>query len=195
MNFVFDIGNVLIDFKPEPFLHSLLHHPINEQKMLEVIYRSQEWIQLDAGTITQDEACSIFCAREPEYQDLIVKVMDHLPHMLTPMEETIKWLPKIKEHGHKLYYLSNYHTKLSKYIRDRYTFFELFDGGVFSCDVHLLKPDPQIYHSLLIEYGLSAEDCVFFDDTEINVMAAKKIGMHGVVFNEARQVEEFIKSI
>ena len=192
MNFIFDIGNVLIDFKPESFLRDLLDHEENERKMLEVIFKSQEWIRLDAGTLTHEEACSIFCAREPQHQALIQKVMDHIPEMLTPIEQTVAQLPKIKDHGHKLYYLSNYHTKLSAYILDKYAFFGLFDGGVFSCDVHINKPDEGIYHALLKKYDLVPQDCVFFDDSEANIIAAKEIGMQGVVFTDASQIEPYI---
>lgn len=195
MNFIFDIGNVLVDFKPEQFLHALLDNPSNEGKLNEIIFKSDEWVKLDEGTITPEEACMNFCAREPEYKELIVKVMDKIPDMLTPIRETSDMLPKIKNLGHKLYYLSNYHEGLSRFILNKYSFFELFDGGVFSCDVHMIKPYPEIYHYILDKYGLDPKDCVFFDDTEENVAAAEKLGIKGVLFTDINKLEGFMKSI
>jgi len=136
MNFIFDIGNVLIDFKPETFLHRLINNPLDEDKINEIIFKSNEWVKLDEGTITSKEACSNFCLREPKYQELIIKTMEKIPEMLTPMPKTIELLPKIKESGHRLYFLSNYHKELSRYVQDKYPFWGLFDGGVFSCDIH-----------------------------------------------------------
>lgn len=193
MNFIFDIGNVLIDFKPEQFLHTLLENPSHEHKMNEIIFKSIEWVKLDEGTITSKEACSTLCFKEPEYQELITKIMEKLPDMLTPIPSTIELLPKIKNLGHKLYYLSNYHKELSSFIRNKYSFFNLFDGGVFSCDIHILKPSVEIYQHILDDYRLDPKDCIFFDDTERNVTAAEKLGIKGVLFTGCNTIEDYFK--
>lgn len=195
MNFIFDIGNVLIDYKPKPFLRELLNNPKDERKISETIFESIEWVMLDKGEITPDEACKRFCEKEPDYKEIIERVMEKIPEMLTPINETIKLLPKIKSLGHKLYYLSNYHKELSRFIQDKYSFFELFEGGVFSCDLHIVKPNVQIYHNILNKYKLYPKDCVFFDDTIENVEAAKKLGIVGVIFNHVSDVKDFISTI
>ena len=43
----------------------------------------------------------------------------------------------------------------------------------------LVKPDPRIYRVFCERYGLAPESCVFIDDSEPNVISARKIGMHG----------------
>lgn len=192
MNFIFDIGNVLVAYQPVLFLHELLNDKHLEKKIMELIFNSPEWIELDKGNIVHDEATEIFCNKEPQYKDTIIKVMDKIPEMLTAMDETIELLYKIKEQGHSLYYLSNYHTVLSAYIKNKYSFFKLFDGGVFSCDVHIVKPNPQIYKHLLNKYNLNPAECVFFDDTKVNVTGACKAGIKGVLFTSARDVESCI---
>lgn len=192
MNFIFDIGNVLIDFKPELFLKDLLHNTSNENKINEIIFKSNEWVKLDEGIITPKEACLNFCLREPSYESLIVKTMNHLPDMLTPIPETIALLPKIKAAGHKIYFLSNYHKELGIYVKEKYSFFSLFSGGVFSCDVHMLKPSPEIYKYFLDKYKLDPCDCLFFDDTEKNINAAEKMGIKSILFTDAQNVICFI---
>ena len=192
MNFVFDIGNVLIDFKPEAFLRSLLGDRDQEARMNELIFKSAQWRQLDEGVITQEEARAVFCERAPADRELIERVMAHLTGLLTPIPETIALLPKIKASGHRLYFLSNYHAKLSRYVRAEFSFFDLFDGGVFSCDVHLVKPSAEIFLFFLAKYRLSAGDCLFFDDMEQNVETAKRAGMKGVLFHGARDVARFL---
>lgn len=191
MNFILDIGNVLIDFKPRPFLRKLLNDPESEPIIDRTIFKSPEWLKLDAGTITSEEACRIFCAREPGYADLIRVTMEHLTDMLTPMAETVELLPKIKAAGHRLYYLSNYHVKLSRYILN-YSFFSLFDGGVFSCDVHLLKPSLAFYEYILKKYNLHANQCYFFDDTFQNITGAEKAGIRSFLFNGACDIKRHI---
>lgn len=192
MNFIFDVGNVLIDFKPKLFLHTLFDHPAVEEKMNDLIFKSNEWVMLDQGMITPEEACANFCLREPRYREPILITMEKLPEMLTPIPETIMLLPKIKAAGHKLYFLSNFHTDLGRYVQAKYPFWSLFDGGVFSCDVHITKPSLGIYEYLLAQYRLNPRDCLFFDDVEENVKAAEQLGIKSILFTDVQQIEEFI---
>ena len=192
MNFIFDIGNVIIYYKPDIFLKNLFGDKITEDTLLKTIFLSPEWLQLDQGIITPGEARGIFCEREPDFKQEIYLTMERIPEMLTPVHETVELLPEIKSAGHPLYYLSNYHKNLSEYILDKYDFFKLFDGGVFSCDVHILKPSLQIYRCLLEKYSLSAKDCLFFDDMKENVEAGQKEGINSVLFTGADCVKPFI---
>ena len=192
MYFIFDIGNVLIDYKPLLFLGSLFSDQQLIDKMYETIFKSPEWEMLDQGVMTHEEACEIFYMREPNFHPEIRQTMQNLNHMLTPIADTVALLPEIKEAGHSLYYLSNYHTQLRDYIMEVYSFFDLFEGGIFSCDVHVNKPSAEIYHHLLEKYQLSPKECVFFDDIEENIEAAHKVGIHGVLFTGVQCVKPFI---
>ena len=192
MNFVFDIGNVLIQFKPLPFLENLFPKKSVQAKMYETIFQSPEWEQLDRGLISQKEALDIFFAREPDFQLSILKAMENVTDMLTPVSDTVALLPKIKERGHSLYYLSNCPAEIRDYLLEKYAFFTLFDGGVFSCDVYATKPSPAIYRHFLEKYQLDPKDCVFFDDMAENVTAARQEGMQAVQFTDAGCVLPFL---
>ena len=194
MNFIFDIGNVLLEFKPEEFLQELFPDISLARKMKDDIFESPEWIMMDQGLITRDEATGIFHKREPDYRSAINYTMEKLPDMMTPMPDTIELLPEIKRAGHKLYYLSNYHKELRDIVVKKNQFFTLFDGGVFSCDVHMVKPSPEMYRCFLETYGLSGEDCLFFDDVEENITAAQAVGVNGVLFTGSECVKAYIDS-
>ena len=195
MNIVLDIGNVLIDFKPMHYLCNLFSDQSLACKMNDTIFLSPEWVKLDEGLLTHDEACHIFCLREPTYESAIIHTMLNLTDMLTPIHSIIELLPKIIESGYNLYYLSNYHMELRDYVVNKYQFFELFDGGVFSCDVHLVKPSPEIFNMFLSKYSLLAEKCLFFDDVEENVTAARNAGINGVLFSNANSMTPYIHSL
>ena len=70
-----------------------------------------------------------------------------------------------------------------------------FDHVIVSSEVHLLKPDPRIYYLTLERIGCEAQESVFIDDKEENVLAAEKLGMHGVVFHSRDQAIEELESI
>ena len=57
----------------------------------------------------------------------------------------------------------------------------LFDVVVDSSLVGMRKPNPAIFHHALDLLGVQAARSVFLDDAESNVVAARAIGMHGIV--------------
>ena len=74
-------------------------------------------------------------------------------------------------------------------------FLPLMDGGILSYQEKLIKPDPAIYQLLLARYGLKADECVFLDDTERNVVEAVRQGMAGILFRGREQAEEELKKL
>ena len=66
-------------------------------------------------------------------------------------------------------------------------FLPFLDGGIFSCDVHLIKPDLKIYEALINKYNLEPERCVFIDDIERNVNAAREAGLNAIKLDTQEQ--------
>jgi putative hydrolase of the HAD superfamily len=65
---------------------------------------------------------------------------------------------------------------------------ELFELIVDSGFEGTRKPEPEIYALTLARLGLTAQDCAFVDDVEVNVAAAREAGMHGIHFRDTAQV-------
>ena len=88
-----------------------------------------------------------------------------------------------------MYLLSNYGKTSFEAARDngRLSFLPLVDGAVISYEIKIVKPEPGIYEALLTKYGLQAKECVFLDDKAENIEAAKALGFHGIVVEQAKQ--------
>ncbi|MCL2249299.1 MAG: HAD family phosphatase [Oscillospiraceae bacterium] len=188
MNYIFDIGNVLVTYEPRKYLEGLFADETAIDLILHNVYLSDEWQIADEGKLTRDEMTKIFCERLPQYKNEVINLMKNVSDMFKPLD-TMKLLPKIKDAGHKLYYLSNITFDVRDYLVETYDFIGLFEGGIFSCDERIIKPNPEIYRLLLRRYNLNASDCIFFDDLEKNINAAEKEGIKGVVFTSAECVE------
>ena len=182
MNFIFDVGNVLVTYKPLQFLEQMYSDKKLAERLYKVIFLSNEWQLMDQGLCTHAVATEVFCNREPDIASDIRKIMKNVFDFFPPISEVIELLPKLKARGHGLYYLSNIQHEIRDYLLEKNEFFELFDGGVFSCDVRIIKPSLEIYHRLLGEYHLIPEECIFFDDIMVNVEAASSVGIKGVLF-------------
>jgi putative hydrolase of the HAD superfamily len=73
---------------------------------------------------------------------------------------------------------------------------ELFDAVVISDRVGLRKPDPAVYELTASKIGLPPGDCLFVDDTEANLPAARELGMGTLFFTgadgEAAEIERLL---
>ena len=176
-NIIFDIGNVLLEFNPIDYLKKTFNDDNIEKLLYKEIFQSEEWIHLDRGTLTQEEAVKIISLRNPNNEIHIKKCMDNWIDILTPIEGTVKIMNELKEKGYKLYLLSNFHSLAFETICSKYDFLKKFDGGIISYKENLLKPEAEIYTKLLDTYQLNAEECLFIDDTLVNIEAADKLGI------------------
>ena len=192
MNLIFDVGNVLVEFRPFVYLRSLLNDNALVEKMHETVFKSPEWLYMDLGIMTRSEAIDVYCVREPDFEPAIYLTMNNISNMFIPLPETIKLLPILKGAGHDLYYLSNIHKEIRDFLLSNHEYFNLFDGGVFSCDINKAKPSPEIYRHLIEKYRLAPENSIFFDDVQENVSAAEKEGLGGVLFTTADCVMRYL---
>jgi putative hydrolase of the HAD superfamily len=178
-NIIFDIGNVLLYFDPHKYLKK--HYSVEDADFLfSAIFDTQEWLDLDKGTITEDEALRIFIKRNPEKEEILRDVMSNFYRIFTPVESTVKVLKYLKGHGYNLLYLSNIHLKIYEYIFGEYDFFKFFNGGIISAKVKMLKPNEDIFYSLMEEYDIDPGESVFIDDTIHNVETADRLGFYTI---------------
>lgn len=195
-NIIFDIGNVLLEFKPLDYLKRTFNDDNIEKLLYKEIFQCEEWLHLDRGILTQDEVIKVISLRNPKYEVHIKKCMDNWIDILTPIEGTVKILSELKEKGYKLYLLSNFHSLAFEAVYSRYDFFKYFDGGIISYKENLLKPESEIYTKLLDTYNLNAKECLFIDDTLVNIEAASRLRINTVHFESCemlgKSLSEFI---
>lgn len=105
-------------------------------------------------------------------------------------------LAAVREKGYGLYYLSNwdrYSYEAEKPFFDKLT--KKFDGGIFSCECHMEKPSYSIYRLFTSKFNLNPDTCLFFDDKEENIEAAKVCGWNAIKFNSDTTPIEIIKAL
>jgi len=192
-NIVFDLGNVLLDFDPESYLEKLGYSADKRNKLKSEIFETEEWLQLDRGTITQSDAVEIWQRRNPDLKDEIEAVMAAWEKILTLKKDTAEILKSLAAKNYKLYILSNFHHQAFEYVSSKYGFFNYFDGRVISADVGLVKPDSEIYDHLLNKFDLKAAETIFIDDTRANIKAALDKGLRVIHFTDAESLEEELK--
>lgn len=193
-NIVFDMGNVLIYWRPEELVRRLGVPEEDRPLLLREVFCSVNWIQLDRGIATPEEAADGICRRLPQRLHGAVRELTAgwWRGLLLPVEGMAELVRELKGLGYGIYLLSNAGVDLPKFF-PRIPGSECFDGRVISAFHKLLKPQPELYQILLREYNLKGEECFFVDDLNINVEAAMLAGMSGTVFCGAGELRRSLR--
>ena len=180
---VFDIGNVLMDFRWKEYMRSLFGEDETLiQTINQGIWHNGCWAAMDKGEMDGAATLRSAVAFAPQYEKEIKLTLDSVAHAFHKFKYSIPWIQELKRMGLNVYYLSNYSAFSVAANPDVLDFIPYMDGGVFSFEVKAVKPEPEIYRCLCDKYGLKPEDCLFTDDVPANVNGAQACGFQGIVF-------------
>jgi FMN phosphatase YigB (HAD superfamily) len=194
-NIVFDLGNVLISFRPSEYLERNNYPEKIKNTILADIFKSPEWLLLDNGNITSGEAIDSIAMKSPLNKEEIALIFKKRTEIMFPLENNIRVLPELKKQGFRLYYISNFPYDIFDEVKNGYYFFKYFDGGIISAEVKHSKPDIEIFKIFLETYKLNPEECLYIDDIEINVRSAELTGMKGYVTFGSSDISEAIQNL
>ena len=146
---VFDMGNVLIHWRPAFFIEQEGVPAEDRPLLLREVFGSVEWIQLDRGTVSLEEGIASMCRRLPPRLRGPARelTLGWWKRCLLPVEGMAELIRELKGLGYGIYLLSNAKADLPLYF-DRIPGSECFDGRIVSADWKLLKPQPEIYETL-----------------------------------------------
>ena len=189
-NIIFDFGGVVVQFNPMDFLMDHFMNKRAEEIVYELTFGSQEWQDLDRGIITREEGNAAMLENAARVNRVfeVQTVIDEWTAILRTKESTVHTMQKLKAAGYRLYYLTNIPADIMDELRQREGF-SLFDGGVASCDVHLCKPEPAIYTTLMQTCNLAYDESIFIDDNKVNAQAAYNLGITGILYKNPKSFE------
>jgi putative hydrolase of the HAD superfamily len=100
--------------------------------------------------------------------------------------DTIPMLERWQSRGLRLGIISNCWPSLDRHYR-ALGLRDYFDPFVMSAQVGCIKPNPRIFRLALDRLGLPPAEVLFVDDGPENVVAARALGLHGVVLSRGGQ--------
>ena len=108
---------------------------------------------------------------------------------------SVELIRRCKSAGYRVFALTDNVHEIVSHLKATYTFWDLFEGAIVSAEVGLLKPQVEIYESLLYQYGLEASETVFIDDMPYNVAGAESVGMNAILFKNTYQCAQALKAL
>lgn len=91
---------------------------------------------------------------------------------------------KILKKKYKIGMISNDVSEWSKLLRKWFNLDGIFDKCVISGDVGIRKPNKDIYIKFLKETKIDAEQCIYIDDREKNLVQPRELGMHTILLDK-----------
>ncbi len=194
-NIILDIGDVLVKSNYHEFFLNKGFDEKTISRLENATFFSPVWKELDRGVWDFSQITDGFVKNDPELEEQLRTVFNDMSGFIKVFPYAVDWVRSLKESGLKVFCLSNISAKICDDCAEELEFLKYVDGKILSYEERLIKPDPEIYKRLLERYDLSADECIFIDDIERNVNAAKGLGMHGIVFHNKSQAENEIEMI
>ena len=177
-NLIFDVGGVLIGYRWKEMLMD--DFGLSDEKAEEMgrkIFDDPLWPDFDRGLVDIDALVEHYCSLYPKDEHDIKRMFYDNDKMATEREAVWEMIAELKDRGYSIYILSNYSEYLFKKHTGNMPFRRFLDGGIVSYEAGAVKPEPAIYKMLLDKYDLDPSTCIFFDDIEKNVEAARTLGI------------------
>jgi putative hydrolase of the HAD superfamily len=192
---IFDLGNVLISWKPAEYFENNGYEKTRLETILNEVFHSPEWLMLDNGDLSLREAVDRIAAKSSLKKEEIRAIFDLRTKIIFPLHFNTKLLNGLKKHGFRLYFLSNFPDDIFDEIYHKYDFFRQFDGGEISARVNASKPDERIFRILMEKHSLDAAGCLFIDDSHKNTVSAELLGMKAIHLEEPGMLREKLEAV
>lgn len=184
-NIILDVGGILFD-DSKKHIENILN------KNCDLIYK----IAYGKGF----KECLLGQKTVQEHIDSLVTVTDfedikyilakeNLSESYPLIAKNFEYIRSLKHRGYKLYLLTNITEESYNYINNVIDINKIFEGGIFSYQEHLVKPNPDIYKLIIDRFKLNKEETIFFDDKEVNITAAYNEGIKGIIFNSIDDIK------
>ena len=193
--FIFDIGNVLLNFNYLEQYRSLYDEQTAQALADATVRNTALWAELDRGTLSYEEAIALLQKNAPHLHHQIPHAIHTMYARLESYSYSDAWLQSLKQKGYRVYILSNYGKVPYEQTKARMGFLRHADGALISYEVQQTKPSHAIYQAICDKYSINPSEAVFLDDSPINIDGAKEFGLHTVLFTDYASALEALSKL
>lgn len=181
---IFDFGGVIIDVDADKTIAAFAELGIRGVSEEDVIAdNGSVFLDLELGLISPEQFIEKIHIQYPTSKDIPEEdIWQAWNAILQPYEEDRVNILKSVRGSFDIYLLSNTNLPHRVKFRDMYnerfggSFDELFIRCFYSDEMHLRKPDADIYLQVAGQIGVQPDEILFIDDKKINIDAAVACG-------------------
>lgn len=191
---LFDCGGVLVELNFRSLIEEISgSSDIAEDFIRRLWHPDSPWLLHDSGELNASEVRLALLDYMPAaYRTYILKFTDSWLDALPPMKGMDEIVGELKDCGYPCYLLSNF-SECFQQMPERAPVLQKMDGMVISYEVHMIKPDPEIFRYTLSKFGLKAEETLFVDDNVHNVESARTLGLEAYQFTTIQAFRAYLQ--
>ena len=179
---IFDFGGVITNMRFDYARELEREHGLERNTLFRTFYDSEDWRAVQIGQADPEMLAENAHRRlEAVAGRAMPRLHEQWRNSWTLIGENVELIKALRP-PYKVSILSNADLNLEDRLRNGLGIHHLFDDVISSAVVGIAKPDEAIYRMAAERLGLAPEECVFIDDLDTNVEAAKAAGMAGVHF-------------
>ena len=186
MNVVFDLGKVLVDWRPERAVAHLFGNEAEARAALDRIGFNAWNLEQDRGRSWSD---GFAAAPDAEARRVFETYFENIDaaHELA-IRENVELLDDLARAGVPLFALTNGAREATAACRKLHPFMAHFRDVTISAEHGVIKPEPAIYAIACQRGGYEPREAVFIDDSEKNVAGARDFGLHAIHYAPGRDL-------
>jgi glucose-1-phosphatase len=173
---VFDLGKVLVDFDYTIAARKIASKgKMMAEKIYEFIALSPLLFKYETGLISRQDFFGAVC-QATGYCGDIEEFGGFFADIFTPIEPMVELHNALRTAKIPTYIFSNTNDLAITHIRQKFPFFNNFNGYILSYEVGAMKPDAKMYQALETMAGKRGADVLYLDDRQENVDAGAAHG-------------------
>lgn len=178
---IFDFGGVLWDMRWDVARELDRAHGLPRSSVFETLYRCAAWDDIERG-VGDPAAWTAAAHRELERRAgrPLPRLHDEWRKAQVVIGANVALVEALRPR-YRCSILSNADLSLRGRIEGELALHHLFDDIVVSAEVGVAKPQPEIFRLAAERLGLAPAACVFVDDWDRNIEAARAVGMAAVL--------------
>lgn len=183
---IFDLGDVLLTWSP-------VTKTTISPKTLKAILSSTIWQRYERGRLSEDECYRLCGERFSLDPEEIRRAIQDARDSLQPDEEFIRFICGLQAEANgalRIFAMSNISAPDYAVARTKPAEWGIFERVFTSAAVGMRKPDLCFFKFVLDEIKAEPSSVVFVDDRSENVLAARSLGMNGIVFDHVQRVRQ-----
>jgi putative hydrolase of the HAD superfamily len=107
-------------------------------------------------------------------------------YCIEPDADVFALIAQLRRQGLLCALATNQQQLRADYMRSKLGYDAHFDLSFYSCELGSVKPEPRYFEKIVAALSLRAEELLFIDDLEPNVMAARGVGLQAAQFVNPR---------
>jgi putative hydrolase of the HAD superfamily len=168
------------------FKKNLPKKETSDEKINDVLYKSEEMAAFKTGTISEDD----FWHYAKQELGITISNQDIYSCLQDSYEvnsEVKEFISEIRAKGYKSCACSNNFVTRIRELNNKFNFLQDFDFYVFSYEEHVTKPDKLIFERLIEKSGNKANEIAYSDDEPSRLTGAIDLGIEAFVYENFTQ--------